>query len=62
LLDEEAGHDHEWCSERALGYGNQAFLVLFPYNAPSQSLTALWATGDVDGAPWSPLFPRRKKT
>ncbi len=48
--------------ERILGYGNQALLVLFPYNTPTQSLTCLWKAGIVNGVPWAPLFPRRKKT
>jgi HD superfamily phosphohydrolase len=46
---------------RALGYGNLGLLVLFPHNAPAQSLTALWAGGEWNGVPWEPLVPRRKK-
>ena len=48
--------------ERSLGYGNRANLVIFPYNTPSQTLTCIWASGNYQGSPWSPLFPRRKKT
>lgn len=62
LLDPERGHDDAWCAERSLGYGNQGFLVLFPYNTPSQTLTCLWKSGRARGQPWLALFPRRKKT
>ena len=47
--------------ERSLGYGNKANLVLFPHNTPAQTLTCIWASGEYNGAPWVPLFPRRKK-
>jgi hypothetical protein len=61
LKDDDPKHDQRWREERALGYGNHALLVVFPYNTPSQSLTCLWAEGMVDGVPWMPAFPRRKK-
>jgi hypothetical protein len=48
--------------ERALGYGNRGLLLVTSYNTPSHTLTALWEEGVVDGQPWKPLFPRRKKT
>lgn len=60
LLD-DGRHDEGWRQERALGYGNDAYLVVFDYNTPSQSLTCLWADGYVAGVPWTPLYPRRKK-
>lgn len=47
--------------DRALGYGNRGMLLVFPYNVPSQTLTALWAHGTFNGFPWQPLFRRRKK-
>lgn len=47
--------------DRVLGYGNQGLLLTFPYNTPAQTLTALWAAGEVGGVPWEPLLPRRKK-
>jgi hypothetical protein len=61
LLDLDAGHDANWCRERALGYGNNSFLVLFGYNTPSQALTCLWKDGTYEGIPWMALFPRRAK-
>jgi HD superfamily phosphohydrolase len=49
----KSGLGASWASEkigqRALGYGNQAFLVAFPYNVPTQTLTLLWCKGKVDG-------------
>jgi hypothetical protein len=35
LDDKKARRSAKWVSERALGYGNDAFLVVFPYNTPS---------------------------
>lgn len=54
--------DESKVAQRALGYGNRGMLVVTPFNVPSHTLTALWLDGTVDGLPWSPLFPRRKKT
>ncbi len=51
----------EKLTERMCGYGNRGLLLFFPYNAPAQSLTCMWATGEVDGDLWEPLIPRRKK-
>jgi hypothetical protein len=50
-----------WTAQRALGFGNEALLVSFPYNTPTQSLTLLWSSGQSRGADWLPLLPRRKK-
>jgi deoxynucleoside triphosphate triphosphohydrolase SAMHD1 len=61
LLDPDADHDEEWVRARALGYGNNSFLVLFGYNTPSQALTCLWKGGKYEDIPWMPLFPRRAK-
>ena len=61
LLDGAPEHDEAWVAQRALGYGNDALLVIFPYNTPTQSLTCLWKAGKVDGVSWMPLFPRRAK-
>ena len=49
-------------SERALGYGNRGMLLTSPFNVPTQTLTAIWGTGFVNGAQWEPLMARRKKT
>lgn len=59
-------NEPEWppekVAERKLGYGNRGMLLFFPYNAPSQTLTCMWATGQVDGEVWEPIVRRRKKT
>jgi HD superfamily phosphohydrolase len=63
LLDDgNQRHDPEWREQRALGYGNEAFLVAFPYNTPTQTLTCLWHSGQVDGVDWTALIPRRAKS
>lgn len=51
----------ELAQQRTLGYGNRGMLLVTPFNTPTQTLTALWMEGEVDGQPWKPLFPRRKK-
>jgi deoxynucleoside triphosphate triphosphohydrolase SAMHD1 len=61
LRDDGAGHDDAWLRDKLLGYGDYGFLVIFPYNTPTQTLSALWAAGTVSGIPWAPLFPRRPK-
>ncbi len=61
LLDPGSDHDDEWAAGRALGYGNDAFLVLFGYNTPTQTLTCIWKDGMYEGVPWMALFPRRPK-
>lgn len=48
--------------ERALGYGRKAMLLASPVNVPTQTLTAIWMEGKVDGTLWKPLLPRRQKT
>jgi hypothetical protein len=52
----------EKVDQRKLGYGNRGMLLVTPFNTPTQTLTALWMDGVVDGQPWKALFPRRKKT
>ncbi len=47
------------CQERALGYGNLEQLVVFAYNTPTATLTALWKGGRFRNREWLPLFPRR---
>lgn len=61
LSDRNPRHDQEWRTKRALGYGNEAFTVVFPYNTPTQTLTCLWKSGQVAGVDWTALLPRRPK-
>ena len=44
-----------------LGYANAEAMVLFPYNIPTMTITALWCRGDIDGTPWIPLAERRRR-
>jgi hypothetical protein len=49
--------DEETLRTRLLGYGNEAHLLVFSYNVPTVTLTALWT----EGPGWKPLFSRRGK-
>ena len=64
LLLSEPGHKltKETLETRALGYGNRAMLLASFVNVPTQTLTAIWASGKADGVSWSPLLRRRKKS
>jgi deoxynucleoside triphosphate triphosphohydrolase SAMHD1 len=44
-----------------LGYANAEAMVIFPYNIPTMTVTALWCKGSVDGIPWIPLAERRRR-
>lgn len=52
----------ERAEQRALGYGGRAMLLGSIVNVPTQTLTAIWLEGKVDGATWMPLLRRRKKS
>jgi hypothetical protein len=41
-----------------LGYANAESMVVFPYNVPTMTITALWCRGEN----WIPLVPRRRRT
>lgn len=62
LLNTSIGHDDAWVADKGLGYGDHGFLIIFPYNTPTQTLACLWTSGELrDGRSWDALFPRRKK-
>ncbi|WP_435481696.1 phosphoribosyltransferase-like protein [Variovorax sp. RT4R15] len=46
---------------RKFGYGNKGMLLSTLVNVPTQTVTLIWERGIVDGVPWEPLLPRRKK-
>jgi HD superfamily phosphohydrolase len=48
----------EKLEDRLLGYGRESHLMVFSYNVPTVTLTALW----MEGESWQPLFPRRSKS
>lgn len=56
-----SGRSKQKLTERHLGYGNKGFLVTFPWNTPTQTLTCIWAKGNYDGCEWLPLLSRRSK-
>jgi len=59
MTREQDPWDEKKVKDRALGYGNAAHRIVFYYNVPTVTITALWrATDDVD---WKPLFARRGK-
>lgn len=46
-----------------LGYAKAEAMVLFPYNIPTMTITALWCKGVIsDAIPWVPLAERRRRT
>lgn len=45
-----------------LGYANAEAMVLFPYNIPTMTITALWCRGKINDIPWIPLAERRRRT
>jgi hypothetical protein len=53
----ESGYADAVCDERALGYGNDALLVVGSFNTPTATLTCIWKGSSV----WTPLLPRLTK-
>ncbi|MBK8945386.1 MAG: HD domain-containing protein [Ignavibacteriae bacterium] len=46
-----------------LGYSAAEAMVLFPYNVPTMTITALWCKGNLDeDIPWFPLAERRRRS
>jgi hypothetical protein len=48
-------------AQRALGDGSAEALVVFPYNVPTMTITALWCGGKIDKGEWTPLVERRRR-
>jgi len=45
-----------------IGYAGAESMVIFPYNVPTMTITALWCRGILDnGVPWIPLAERRRR-
>jgi hypothetical protein len=45
-----------------LGYANAEATILFPYNIPTMTITAIWCKGRLnDDIPWLPLAERRRR-
>ena len=46
---------------RLLGDGNPEAMIVFPYNCPTMTVTALWIHGQFQGAEWLPLIERARR-
>jgi HD superfamily phosphohydrolase len=55
------GRQFEKAEAGKLGYAGAEAMVLFPYNIPTMTITALWCKGEGDGIPWIPLAERRRR-
>ncbi|MFS0901140.1 hypothetical protein [Mycolicibacterium litorale] len=53
----ESGKSEAVSEERALGYGNDALLLVGSFNTPTATLTCIWKGSSV----WTPLLPRLAK-
>lgn len=61
LLTNE-GKAEEKVESCKLGYASAEAMVLFPYNIPTMTVTALWCKGELaNGIPWVPLAERRRR-
>lgn len=47
--------------ESTLGYENAQQLIVFPWNCPTYTITALWMSASNSKFVWNPLFPRIDK-
>ena len=47
---------------KALGYNNTEAMVVFPYNCPTMTVTALWIKGHLQDREWIPLIERARRT
>jgi HD superfamily phosphohydrolase len=63
--DEDGKYKDGWSEERvhdsALGYDDAQQIVVFDFNIPTYTLTALWQNGKYKGYEWKGLFQRTDK-
>ena len=52
----------EEAEKKALGYNGAEAMVVFPYNCPTMTVTALWIKGKRNGEEWIPLVERGRRT
>lgn len=55
------GHAVGDAERRALGYNGAEAMVVFPYNCPTMTVTALWIKGKYGNADWIPLIERARR-
>ena len=61
-LMKNEGKSPEKIESCKLGYANAEAMVIFPYNVPTMTITALWCRGKLDDdIPWIPLVERRRR-
>lgn len=54
--------EKEDAEKKALGYNSAEAMVVFPYNCPTMTITALWITGKYHDREWIPLVERARRT
>jgi hypothetical protein len=52
----------ESAEAKSLGYAGAEAMVVFPYNCPTMTVTALWISGKWQGGDWLPLVERSRRT
>lgn len=55
------GRSAEKAAHQLMGYDNAEGMVVFPYNCPTMTVTALWIRGKYHGADWLPLIERARR-
>lgn len=56
------GKDDKIAKERCLGYSSAEAMIVFPYNVPTMTITALWCGGKWSGGEWMPLIERHRRS
>lgn len=59
LLSEDKGEDE--ATRRALGANAGEAMIVFPYNTPTMTITALWISGAFHEEEWFPLVERARR-
>jgi len=55
--------DESGIERYTLGYANAEAMVVFPYNVPTMTISALWCEGKLNNnIPWIPLVERRRRS
>ena len=62
IIFESENKDKEEAEKKALGYSGAEAMVVFPYNCPTMTVTALWIKGKRHGLEWIPLIERARRT
>jgi hypothetical protein len=60
IFDAE-GKDERKAQETSLGYAGAEAMIVFPYNCPTMTVSALWVSGKIKGKHWYPLVERTRR-